>query len=77
LLADGWDWDAAWADWALGDSEASAGDRDLGLAMYEAVIPLEGEWSGSPDPNDPDNFWIDDRTGERVNAWKGANGNAT
>jgi hypothetical protein len=25
----------------------------------------EGEWSGSPDPDDPDNFWIDDKTGER------------
>ena len=31
----------------------------------EAHLP---EWSGHPDPNDPDNFWIDDKTGERVNA---------
>lgn len=23
------------------------------------------EWSGSPCPDDPDNFWIDDATGER------------
>jgi hypothetical protein len=29
------------------------------------------EWSGSPDPNDPDNYWIDDKTGERVNAKTG------
>lgn len=29
------------------------------------------EWSGSPDPSDPDNFWIDDDTGERVNAHTG------
>lgn len=29
------------------------------------------EWSGTPDPNDPDNFWIDDETGERVNAHTG------
>ena len=29
------------------------------------------EWSGSPDPSDPDNFWIDDVTGERVNAKTG------
>lgn len=29
------------------------------------------EWSGSPDPEDPDNFWIDDETGERVNAHTG------
>jgi hypothetical protein len=26
------------------------------------------EWSGSPDPKDPDNFWIDDITGERKKA---------
>lgn len=25
-------------------------------------------WTGHPDPSDPDNFWIDDKTGERVNA---------
>ncbi len=31
----------------------------------------EPEWSGSPDPDDPDNFWIDDVTGERVNAYTG------
>ena len=29
------------------------------------------EWSGSPCPIDPDNFWIDDETGERVNATTG------
>ena len=29
------------------------------------------EWSGSPDPSDPDNFWIDDTTKERVNAKTG------
>lgn len=29
------------------------------------------EWRGSPDPTDPDNFWIDDDTGERVNAHTG------
>jgi hypothetical protein len=23
-------------------------------------------WSGYPDPADPDNYWIDDVTGERV-----------
>lgn len=31
----------------------------------------EPEWSGSPDPADPDNYWIDDATGERVNAHTG------
>ena len=29
------------------------------------------DWSGSCDPKDPSNFWIDDKTGERVNAWTG------
>lgn len=29
------------------------------------------DWSGSPCPKDPDNFWIDDKTGERVNAQTG------
>lgn len=29
------------------------------------------EWSGSPCPADPDNFWIDDATGERVDARTG------
>lgn len=33
--------------------------------------PTTTEWSGSPCPNDPDNFWIDDATGERVNAETG------
>ena len=31
----------------------------------------QAEWSGYPDPDDPDNFWIDDATGERVNAETG------
>lgn len=26
------------------------------------------EWSGSPCPIDPDNCWVDDETGEHVNA---------
>jgi hypothetical protein len=28
-------------------------------------------WSGSPCPLDPDNYWTDDETGERVNAVTG------
>jgi len=32
----------------------------------------KGEWRASPDPKDPDNFWIDDSTGERVCAATGA-----
>lgn len=51
---------------------------DLATAhVYEWTNPtiytdtLEKEWQGSPDPVDPDNFWIDDKTGERVNAHTG------
>lgn len=42
--------------------------------LNRAVIiqkQLGKEWSGHPDPRDPDNFWIDDKTGERVNAATG------
>lgn len=39
-------------------------------------VPEKGystsEWSGQPDPDDPDNYWIDDKTGERVNAHTGS-----
>ena len=34
-------------------------------------MAIEREWTGSPDPTDPDNFWIDDLTGERVCAATG------
>jgi hypothetical protein len=37
----------------------------------KATFVSPKEWSGSPDPSDPDNFWIDDDTGERVNAVTG------
>ena len=37
----------------------------------------QAEWSGYPDPADPSNFWIDDVTGERVNAWTGERSPAT
>ena len=29
------------------------------------------DWNGSPCPLNPDNYWMDDDTGERVNAWTG------
>lgn len=32
---------------------------------------MKTEWSGSPCPLDGDNFWMDDETGERVNAETG------
>jgi hypothetical protein len=51
-----------------------AAARRLGLPLspddetHAAVLAFEAsaqEWSGSPCPDDPDNFWIDDATGER------------
>jgi hypothetical protein len=32
------------------------------------ITPDAPEWSGSPCPIDPDNYWIDDATGERIAA---------
>lgn len=36
----------------------------------QVSVPAEqpAEWSGHPDPDDPDNWWIDDKTGERIPA---------
>lgn len=49
--------------------------KDAQAAIAEAggvVVSVDmGGWFGSPDPVDPDNFWIDDETGERVNAHTG------
>lgn len=41
------------------------------LGRVEITEDMLGEWSGSPDPSDPANYWIDDATGERVNAATG------
>src|SRR5258708_3095538 len=35
---------------------------------YVTQAAYPAEWSGSPDPKDPDNYWIDDITGERKRA---------
>lgn len=35
--------------------------------LHEGYCEQE-EWSGSPCPDDPDNYWIDDKTGERIKA---------
>ena len=48
----------------------------VGFSGCVEVYPLLeqrecGEWSGTPDPSDPDNFWVDDKTEERVNAETG------
>lgn len=49
-------------------------DNDAAEEVTVEAIPdaiFTPEWSGSPCPRDPDNFWIDDATGERVNAATG------
>lgn len=49
-----------------------ADDLELATRACAAIRVLHAEvtnstyWSGSPDPDDPANFWIDDDTGERV-----------
>jgi hypothetical protein len=45
--------------------------RAEGIEFNDADGLLVDQWSGSPDPADPDNYWIDDVTGERVNAHTG------
>lgn len=48
------------------------GSNGLWDTCYRPIpLPTVGplaQWSGSPDPNDPDNFWIDDATGQRIPA---------
>jgi hypothetical protein len=39
--------------------------------QIEETVMNETEWSGSCDPCDPANYWIDDETDERVNAATG------
>ena len=55
---------------AHGDTLTEVADLIVSAGLDPDVEPV-GEWSGSPDPNDPDNYWIDDVTGERVNAHTG------
>lgn len=43
-------------------------DRNRVVAAPLAIEPAEKNWSGSPCSDDPDNFWIDDETGERIRA---------
>jgi hypothetical protein len=41
------------------------------IAQFETLnhaFALQREWSGSPCPVDPDNYWVNDETGERVKA---------
>jgi hypothetical protein len=50
----------------------TGGDIEARRAVAAAINNAEGrEWSGSPCPDDPDNYWIDDETGERVPAPEG------
>ena len=44
--------------------------RNCGFQIDNSSVERD-EWSGSPDTKDPSNFWIDDLTGERVDARTG------
>lgn len=50
---------------------AAAKDAQTRFNSTSRTEDKPADWSGSPDPLDPDNFWIDDNTGERVNARTG------
>ena len=60
------------AGWAMRDIEgvAMGAIRDVALAWY--LRPDSRQWSGSPCPIAPDTCWVDDATGEHVNALTGA-----
>lgn len=59
--------DHEWSD----DSACKCASCDWTGTVAAATVRDDSDWSGSPDPSDPDNFWIDDKTGERVNAQTG------
>ena len=44
---------------------------DAQFAGYHKFHEPTEAWSGSPDPRDPANFWIDDETEKRVKAPNG------
>ena len=45
-----------------------AGEEYCATLDDGTALEPDPEWSGSPCPDDPDNYWIDDRTGERIKA---------
>lgn len=55
-----------WAYFATEGAESWAAMLDARRADCDGQKAQE--WSGSPCPVDPDNYWIDDATGERVAA---------
>lgn len=60
----------------LGVSQSSngklyiVGDNGMSAFMFQ-LSKRPDKWSGTPYPVDPDNFWVDDVTGELVNAKTG------
>ena len=65
------EWQSSGSEYASPVAAEAAAGRALCAYLNEqttrrdSIVP---EWSGSLDPTDPDNFWIDDVTGERVSA---------
>ena len=45
-----------------------SGERATVYVECSSIPTLPQEWSGSPDPLDPDNYWIDDKTQKRRKA---------
>ena len=52
------------------EGRMEAGRQGASIPAVPGAKPV-GIWSGHPDPDDPDNYWIDDQTGERVCAKTG------
>lgn len=62
--------DSTW-EAIVGKLQDAHGAAHCYVEIAETELRGAVEWSGSPCPTDPDNFWIDDATGERVNAHTG------
>lgn len=65
-------------DWSRPLEEIAATLVEAGFRLRDlSDARFVDKWSGSPDPADPDHVWIDDDTGERVNALTGERASLT
>lgn len=68
--------------WEIAIHRSSSSPTNGGVwAQYESTGSSNSveqiTWSGSSDPTDPDNFWIDDETGDRICAKTGERTHST
>lgn len=62
-------YDEVYVEWP--NLTISSKDVKTALEAFKKEQAKPEEWSGHPDPAMPDKYWIDDKTGERVNAETG------